>query len=159
MCKVRDESLEIVIKTLHGIRCPDQVIRLFVEALRCLCEGKDIHIMGHIGRKVAAAIEDQRRIRQQLMLRGILSRKWRDAIAEYTKERIHSKVGHLVKVIWKQVFKPMWNQRNKVLHTEDSVAIMKEQEMLEKTFIRFQHNFRELLHYMQYILVTIPRTK
>ena len=108
--------------------------------------------MGHIGQKAAAAIEDQRRIGKQLMLRGILSRKWRDAIAEYTKEIIHRKSGHLVEVIWKQVFKPMWNQRNMILHTEDSVAIMKEQEMLETTLIRFQHNFRELLHYTQYNL-------
>ena len=49
MSKVRDESFEIVTKTLQGIRCPDKVIRTFVEALRCLCEGKDINITGHIG--------------------------------------------------------------------------------------------------------------
>ena len=66
MIKVRDESFEMVTKTLQGIRCPDQVIRHFVEALRCLCEGKDINIMGHIGQKAAAAIEDQRRIGQHL---------------------------------------------------------------------------------------------
>ena len=66
------------------------------------------------------------------MLRGVLSRKLRDAIAEYTKEIIHSKAGNLVKVIWKQMFMPMWNQQNKILHTEDSVAVIREHEMLEK---------------------------
>ena len=137
MCKVRDESFVVVMKTLQGIMCPDQVIRPFVEALICLSEGKDITITGSRGEKAAAAIEDQRRIGQQLMLRGILIRKWRDAIAEYTKERISSKAGHLVKVIWKQVFKPMWNQRNNILLTEDSVASVKEQEMLESTLTIF----------------------
>ena len=127
MCKVQDESFDVVTKTLQGIRCPDQVIRWFVEALKCLSEGKDITITGSIGKKAAAAIEDQRRIIQHLMLRGILSRKWRDAIAEYTKEKFSSKAGHLVKVIWKQVLNPMWNHRNMILHTEESVASIKEQ--------------------------------
>ena len=110
MCKVRNEIFEMVTKTLQGIRCPDQVVCPFVEALKCLSEGKDITITERIGKKVATAIEDQRWICKHLMLRGILSRKWRDAIAEYTKERISSKEGHLIKVIWKQVFKPLWNQ-------------------------------------------------
>ena len=86
--------------------------------------------MGKIERTTAAAIEDQKRFGKHLMLRRIISRKWRDSIAEHTKERIHSKAGHLVKVIWKQVFMPMWNQQNKILHTMDSVAIIREHEML-----------------------------
>ena len=79
MCKVRNEIFEMFMKTLQGIRCTYQVVRPFVEALKCLSEGKDITITERIGKKVAAAIEDQRRIGQHLMLRGILSRKWRDA--------------------------------------------------------------------------------
>ena len=93
------------------------------------------------------------------MLRGILSRKWRDAIAEYTKERISSKAGHLVKVIWKQVFDTMGNQWKMILHTEEIVAIIKEQEMLEKKLIRFWHNFRELFQYTQYNLVDYSEDK
>ena len=62
MCKVRNESFEMVTKTLQGIRCPDQVILPFVEALKCLSEGKDIIITGRIGKKAAAAIEDLRQI-------------------------------------------------------------------------------------------------
>ena len=87
------------------------------------------------------------------MLRVILSRKWRDAIAGYTKERVSSKAGHLVKVIWKQVFKPLWNQRNAILQTEGSAAGIKENEILEAPLIRFKQNFRDLLHYTQYNLV------
>ena len=93
------------------------------------------------------------------MLRGILSRKWRDAIAEYTMERTHSKAGHLVKVIWKQVFMPMWNQRIKILHTKDSVAVIREHEILEKTLVRFRLNFRDLLHHTQYNLVEYTEEK
>ena len=81
------------------------------------------------------------------------SRKWQDAIAGYTKERVSSKAGHLVKVIWKQVFKPLWNQRNAIFHTEGSAASIKENELLETTLIRFRQNFRELLNYTQYNLV------
>ena len=139
----------MVKKTLKGIRCPDQVARLFVEALKCLSEGRDITITDRVGNQVAAAIEDQRSIGQHLMLRGILSRKWQDAIAEYTKERVGSKAGHLVKVIWKQVFKPLWNQHNAILHTEGSAASIKENELLESTLIRFKQNFWDLLRYMQ----------
>ena len=153
MCKVRNEILEMVNKTLQGIRCPDPVSRPFVEALECLSKGRDITIMERVGEKVAAAIEDQRRIGQHLMLRGIVSRKWQDAIAGYTKERVSSKAGHLVKVIWKQVFKSLWNQHNMFLHTEGSAESTKEHEMLKTTLIRFRQNFRDLLHYMQYNLV------
>ena len=87
------------------------------------------------------------------MLRGILSRKWQDAIAGYKKERVSSKAGHLVKVIWKQVFKPLWNQRNVILHTEGSAESIKENELLKATLIRIKQNIRDLLHYMQYNLV------
>ena len=40
MCKTRQEGLDMVKKTLQGIRCPDQVARPFVEALKCLSGGK-----------------------------------------------------------------------------------------------------------------------
>ena len=96
-----------------------------------MCEGEEMAIKGKIGRKSAAAIEDQKRIGQHLMLLGILSTKLRDTIEEHTKERVQCKAGHLVKVIWKQVFIPMWNQQNKILHTEDIIAFTMEQEMLD----------------------------
>ena len=91
MCKKRQEGLDKVKKTLQGIRCPDQVARPFVEALKCMSEGKYITITGRVGHHVAAAIEDQRRIGQHLMLRGILSKKWQDAIAEHTKKEFEVK--------------------------------------------------------------------
>ena len=146
MFKVWKEILKMVRKTLQGIRCPDHVARPFVEALECLSKGRDITITDRVGNQLATAIEDQRRIGQHLMLRGILIRKWQDAIEGYTKERVGSKAGHLVKVIWKQVFKPLWNQRNSILHTEGSAASIKENELLEATLIRFKQNFRDLLH-------------
>ena len=71
---------------------------------------------------------------------------------EHTKERVQCKAGHLVKVVWKQVFMPMWNQRNKILHTKYSIAATREHEMLDKTLVRFLLNFIELLHHMQYNL-------
>ena len=66
-----------------------------------LMRGRGHKDQGRIGRTVAAAIEDQKRIVQHLMLRGILSTKWRDAITEHTKERVQCKAGHLVKVIYR----------------------------------------------------------
>ena len=81
-----------------------------MEALRCLCKGEEIKITGKIERIPAAANEDQQMIGLHLKLRGILSRRWRYAIAEHTKERVQCKAGHLVKVIWKQVFISMRNQ-------------------------------------------------
>ena len=71
---------------------------------------------------------------------------------EHTKERVQCKAGHLVKVIRKQVFMPMWNHRNKILHTEDSIAVTREHKMLDKTLARFRLNFEELLHHTQYNL-------
>ena len=47
----------------------------------------------------------------------------------------------------------MWNQRNAVLHTEGSIARVKENELLEATLHRFKQNYRDLLHYTQYNLV------
>ena len=35
----------------------------------------------------------------------------------------------------------------------DSVAVIREHEMLEKTLVRFRINYRELLHHTQYNLV------
>ena len=34
MSKEREESLKIIDKTLRGIKCPDQIIRPFVEILK-----------------------------------------------------------------------------------------------------------------------------
>ena len=65
------------------------------------------------------------------MLRGFLSKKWREAIAMFTKERIGSKTSQLVKE--KQLFLPLWTQRNTILHLENSISKMREKEMLEKT--------------------------
>ena len=47
---------------------------------------------------------------------------------------------------------PMWNQQNKILHTEDSIAVTREHEVLEKTLDSFRLNFRDLLYYSQYNL-------
>ena len=48
MSKVRQDGLDMVKKTLQGIRCPDQVARPFVDALKCLSEGKDITITDRV---------------------------------------------------------------------------------------------------------------
>ena len=82
-----------------------------------------------------------------------MSKKWREAIAKFTKERIESKASQLVRVMWKQLFLPLWTQRNTILHSETSISKMREKEMLEKTLRIFKQNFRELVHYMQYHLV------
>ena len=82
-----------------------------------------------------------------------MSSKWQNAIAGYTQERVGIKAVHLVKVIWKQVFKPLWNQCNTIIHTEGSAASIKVTELLEATLIRLKQKFRELLHYTQYNLV------
>ena len=87
------------------------------------------------------------------MLRGILSEKWRKAIATFTKERIGCKASQLVKVIWKQLFIPIWNQRNATLHSDTSFSTMREKEMLEKTLHKFKQNYRDLVYYTQYHLV------
>ena len=57
-----------------------------------------------------------------------------------------------MKIMWKQLFIPMRNQWNKILHTEDSVAATREHEMLDKTLDRFRLNFKELLHHTHYNL-------
>ena len=122
------------------------------ETTRCLCKEEEIKITGKIGRTTAAAIEDQKRIGKHLMLLGILSRRWRDAITKHTKERVQCKASHLVKVIWKQMFMPMWSKQNKILHTKDIIAVTREHEILDKTLDRFRLNLRELLHHTQYNL-------
>ena len=82
-----------------------------------------------------------------------MSKKWREAIAMFTKERIGSKASQLVKVMWKQLFLPLWTQRNTILHSENSISNVREKEMLEKTLQMFKQNFRELVHYTKYHLV------
>ena len=124
-----------------------------MKTLQCICKGKEVHLQSNPVRVVAEAIEDQKRIGKHLMLRGILRKKWREAISMFTKERIGSKASHLVKVIWRQLFLPLWNQRNAILHSETSISKMREKEMLEKTLRMFKQNFRELVHYTQYHLV------
>ena len=84
---------------------------------QCVCEGREINLQCNPAQIVAESIEDQKRIVKHLMLRGILSDKWRKEIATFTKERIVSKAIQLVKVIWKQLFLPLWNQRNATLHS------------------------------------------
>ena len=81
---------------LKGTQCPSQMSGHFLETLQCTCEGKEINLQSNLVQVVAEAIEDQKRIGKQLMLRGILSTKWREAIATFTKERIGSKASHLV---------------------------------------------------------------
>ena len=44
----------------------------------------------------------------------------------------------------------MWNQRNKILNTENSYAFTREHEMSNKTLDMFWLNYRELLNYTQY---------
>ena len=124
-----------------------------METVQFICEGKEINLQSNPVRIVAEAIEDQKRIGKQLMLRGVLSKKWREAIATFKKERIGSKASYLVKVIWKQLFLPLWNQHNTTMHSETSISKMREKEMLEKTLRTFKQNFRELVHYRQYHLV------
>ena len=138
---------------LKSTQCPIQVSVPFMETVQCICEGEEIKLQSNPVRIVAEAIEDQKRIGKHLMLRGISSTKWRAAIATFTKERIGSKTSHLVKVMWKQLFLPIWTQRNTILHSETSISKMREKEMLEKTLWMFKQNFREMVHYMQYHLV------
>ena len=47
----------------------------------------------------------------------------------------------------------MWNQRNKILHTDDIYAVTSEHEMLNTTLNMFRKNLRVFLHYLQYNMV------
>ena len=58
----------------------------------------------------------------------------------FTKERIGIKASHLVKVMWRQSFLPLWTQRNAILHSETSISKMREKETLEKTLRMFKQN-------------------
>ena len=138
----RNECFGVMRAFLKGTQCPSQVSRPFLETLQCVCEGKEINLQCNPVQIVAKSIEDQKRIGKKLMLRGILSKKWRKTIATFTKERIGSKASQLVKVIWKQLFLPLWNQRNATLHSKTSISKMREKEMIEKTLRTFKQNFR-----------------
>ena len=70
MSKVRDEIITTIMKTLRGIKCPDQIISLFIEELRCLCSGKEIEIMENVGQEISEAKEDQNILGKHFMLRG-----------------------------------------------------------------------------------------
>ena len=84
---------------LKVTQCPSQVNGPFMETVQCICEWKEIHLQSNPVRVVVEAIEDQKRIGKQLMLRGLLSKKCREAIAKFTKERIGSKASQLFKVM------------------------------------------------------------
>ena len=153
MISERNACFGVMKAFMKGMQCPSQVSKSFLQTLQCVCEVKEMNLQCSPVQIVAKAIEDQKRIGKQLMLRGILSKKWRKAIATFTKERIGSKASQLVKVIWKQLFLPLWNQCNATLHSETSISKMREKEMLEKTLQTFKQSYRELVHYTQYHLV------
>ena len=52
-----------------------------------------------------------------------------------------------------EIFFPIWNQRNYLLHKEGSVATKREHETLNETLRMVKHKHRELIHYTQYHLV------
>ena len=58
--KVRDNSFRIIERTLRRIKYTDQVIRPFVEILKCLCTGKEIEVTDRAGKTVAGEIEDKK---------------------------------------------------------------------------------------------------
>ena len=101
MEKVWEKFWNVMQDTQRGVQCPTQVITPFMECLKCISKRIEINHQKQQCMEIVEAIEDQWRIRMNLMLRGFLSKKWKCAISKFTKERVQSKLNALVKVIWK----------------------------------------------------------
>ena len=137
---------------LWCIRCPKQVMEPFFEEIRGAMEGEETHHPQKLFREVLDAIEDQTRFGRNLMIRGFFSKKWTDAISNYTNKWVQSKATALVKVLWNQLYIPVWNNWNEMIHSESSFVLMKENELVNKRLKFFKKSHRELLHWTQYHL-------
>ena len=130
---------------------PTLVLRTFMKAFECICKGKEIMASGIVGVKVEEAIEDQKIMEVHLLLQGLLSKKWRQAMGNFTTKRIASKNAQLAKVLWRNLCFPVLNQHNEFLHAGSSYVATKENEVLEETTLRMvKSKHRELIHYTQY---------
>ena len=63
------EIIEVMKKTLQGINCPSQVMGPYLEMIQSISNDREVEMAGNICTIVAEAVEDQKRIGRQLMLR------------------------------------------------------------------------------------------
>ena len=122
---------------------------------KATCELEDLNWHNHLSPIIKQAIKNQQTLDEEFLLQGYLTINWFAAIQENHPDKPELLLTDLYTGIWKTFFASIWEQRNTIAHSNESIItrIERAQLIVElKEWKRFSNtslasNQQFLIHY------------
>lgn len=124
----------------HKHSIPSLVYMPFIAMCKEACTSQPTTVVSSQLDIIHRAIDKQRSLGKDFLLRGYLVTAWKDAIAFYQHDKPEVCLRHLYRGLWEKLFEPVWATRNTIKHGDDSYISRTERENFIKTLRDWKMN-------------------
>ncbi len=135
-------------------KIPKGVLTAFIQLLTKYTTGATGYTTNTHSRTIQDEITQQMAIRVNMMARGYIGKGWMDTVP--TTRHPTRIMNKLQCMVWMDFFKPLWQNRNELLHQQKNIYEKKENAALTEQLMWYQSNQHTLLaHHDHFLLCNI----
>ena len=123
-------------------RVPERVRSVLARLISRVCENRTDFDSPTDTPEIKQAINDQRRIGMDLMVRGFLARSWTTVMAACGKQTPSRQVSAILTSLWDVFYSAVWRERNRLLHKEENKYNAAEDQRLNEQIRWYVENRR-----------------
>ena len=148
----RKEVIAALRKKREENKIPKSVVKLLIDMLLHVFQGKDKFDCTKYDGRQQVVIKSQQAIGLSLLPRGFISSEWHNHLKFLGVSNPERRVDSILKMIWEDIFDPLWDQRNRILHDEANKYNVAEDKILSTKLIWYVRNKHSVLAYQDHFL-------
>ena len=129
---------------------PRAIMEAICNLLYSFIHDTEVTIPEHPG--IATAVKAQLSVGLRLLPRGYLVTEWLDVIEEFGTQNPESRLSGLLKRLWLEFTDQIWRNRNEVLHSADSNARQREDDLKTEKLKWFLRNTEVIAPWDRFVL-------
>ena len=129
---------------------PRALMEAICNLLYSFIHDTEVTIPEHPG--IATAVKAQLSVGLRLLPRGYLVTEWLDVIEEFGTQNPESRLSGLLKRLWLEFTDQIWRNRNEVMHSADSNAQQREDDLKTEKLKWFLRNTEVIAPWDRFVL-------
>ena len=156
--RIRQTAFQQLEKYYH-VHCIPAIIYVpIIKLLRSSCSSGGLRWNEPTVPIITKAINSQRALGEDFIIRGYLTKDWIPAIMAYQKDKPEQCIRHLIIGIWTILFEAIWETRNNIKHGDDGIVNRMDRQLLLDDLEEWIRNAGNRLGASQQYLIDFPYT-
>ena len=152
MKKRRKEIVADLRKKRGKNKIPKSAMGILIDMVSHVFQGKRLFDSSKYDGRQQKVIASQQAIGLHLLPRGYVSTEWYTHLKFLGVSNPKRRVDSMLKMIWHDIFDPLWDQRNRILHDETNKYNVAEDKALSTRLTWYVRNKHSLLAYQDHFL-------